>query len=749
MADSSDADLLNIFWVEVGDYLQTLNHTLLLIEAGSDDTDERVREANRIAHSMKGAAHAVGINVIETIAYYMEEIFEAALHKRVELTPTVCDLIYDGLDLIQNVVNGVENSTEGLATVLAKLEQTIASGKPATPPPDKKRTTHPRAVVTSTLEISESGTMQIRAVEETVRVPVSRLDRLMGELSELLVARMHSDEYQREFQRMQRQNHKWQREWRAVRTAYIRLARRLQSDPESVPEEMLTLFKFLEINQRHLLEANRQFAQFARELTQFNSQLAMLTEQMQDDIGGMRLVPFESVVSGFQRIVRDMARDLDKQVYLEVTGGSVAMDKAALDALKEPIMHLLRNAVDHGVEPANERERHGKNRAGRVLLTVEQRGKEILIKVSDDGRGLDAFRLGRAAVHAGLMTSQEAANLTTEEAHNLIFHPGLSTREQVTALSGRGMGMDIVRTRVESLRGRVSAQSTPGKGSTFTLRIPLSLTRLSCILLRAGGQDFAVPSTAVTRMMTLPREQLFSAEGRPMLLLNERPLAVVSLAETLGLPETATEGDEITLMALAVGERAVVFQVESLYSEQELVLKQLGREIAEAPFIAGAALLGTGVVIIVLDPNDLLRGAGNLRPAAVQASTQASIAAPQRTRVMIVDDSITTRTLEKHILETAGFEVFVAVDGQEAWEKLTEMSVDVVIADVEMPRMNGLELTRRIRDHAPLSRLPVILLTSLARPEQREAGLKAGADAYLVKSQFDQAELLRLIEAVL
>ncbi|MBL8164861.1 MAG: Hpt domain-containing protein, partial [Anaerolineae bacterium] len=253
MSDSSDADLLNIFWVEVGDYLQTLNHTLLLIEAGSDDGDERVREANRIAHSMKGAAHAVGINVIETIAYYMEEIFEAALHKRVELTPTVCDLIYDGLDLIQNVVNGVENSTEGLATVLAKLEQTIASGKPIAAPPDKKRTTHPRAVVTSTLEISESGTMQIRAVEETVRVPVSRLDRLMGELSELLVARMHSDEHQREFQRMQRQNHKWQREWRAVRTAYIRLARRLQSDPESVPEEMLTLFKFLEINQRHLL----------------------------------------------------------------------------------------------------------------------------------------------------------------------------------------------------------------------------------------------------------------------------------------------------------------------------------------------------------------------------------------------------------------------------------------------------------------------------------------------------------------
>lgn len=750
MTDSSDADLLNIFWVEVGDYLGTLNHMLLQIEASAtDDDSEHIREANRIAHSMKGAAHAVGINVIETLAYYMEELFDSAMNNRLELTPTVCDLIYDGLDLIQNVVNGVENPTETLATVLARLEQTVAAAQVAHPP-DKKRTTAIRTVQL-TQEVGESGTMQLRSVEESVRVPVSRLDRLMGELSELLVARMHSEERQRSFIQLGRLNHKWQREWRAVRTAYIRLARRIQNEPESVPDDMLTLFEFLETNERYLLETNRHLARLSREMAQFNSQLTMLTEQMQDDIGGMRLVPFDSVVSGFQRLVRDMARDTEKNVYLDVIGVAVEMDKSALDSLKEPIMHLLRNAVDHGIEISSERERHGKAPAGRIELAVEQRGKEIHIRVSDDGRGLDAFRIGRAAVHAGLISSQEANSLAPEDAHNLIFHPGLSTRDEVTSLSGRGMGMDIVRTRVEGLRGRVSVASTPNKGTAFIMRIPLLLTRLSCILLRAGGQDFAVPSASVMRMLTLKQTDLFTAEGRDMVLVDERPIPITSLDSLLGLPASPSDPENVVLLVLTVGERAIAFQVEALYSEQELVLKQLGTEIAEASFVSGAALLGSGEVIVILDPNDLIRGAGGTRPLlpGTKAKVEPNIDPHERRlRVLIVDDSITTRTLEKHILENAGFEVYVAVNGLEAWERLAELSVDVVIADVEMPKMTGLELTRRIREHNALNRLPVILLTSLAKPEQREAGLKAGADAYLVKSRFDQDELLRLIQAV-
>ncbi|MEO8611624.1 MAG: hybrid sensor histidine kinase/response regulator, partial [Chloroflexota bacterium] len=729
-----------------------------------------LREMNRFAHSMKGAAHAVGINVIETIAHYMEEIFDAAVNGRLKLTPDKCDLLYDGLDLIQNVVNGIENSTETLAAVLARLEQTVVSlssakfdshevpkiqaaptaPTPATILPPEVKYTPANPAIMGTIEVNDTGTLQLRPVEEYIRVPIPKMDRLMGEVSELLITRMHSEERQRELQQLHRYNHRWQREWRAVRTAYIRLARHLQNHDDEMADELAAIFRFLDSNQRNLIESNRQLAQLSQGMVQFNSQLGMLAEQLQDDIGTMRLVPFESVLAGYQRMVRDMARDTGKNIHLDVSGASVEMDRAALDALKEPIMHLLRNAVDHGMESTAERERIGKPSTGQVGLSLEQRGKEIILRVSDDGRGLDPVRIGQAAHEVGLLTAQEAAALGEEEAYNLIFHPGFTTTDHVSSLSGRGMGMDIIRTRVEHLRGRVSIQSAIGKGTTFSLRIPVSLTRISCILLNVGEQVFAVPSVTVTRMLTLARDQIFTAEGREMVIIGSQPMPVIPLHGLLEIPASHNESKtEVKLMVLSVSERAVAFEVDELYSEQELVLKPLGAEIQNAPHVSGAALLGTGDVIIVLDANNLIRSAsGAKRLPRIAIREPAQVAEVKRLRILIADDSITTRTLEKHILETAGFEVHVAIDGAEAWDKIGEMDFDLLIADVEMPNMTGLELAQRVKETDSTHHLPVVLLTSLGKPEQREAGLKAGADAYLVKSRFDQAELLQTIRAL-
>ncbi|MEZ4668831.1 MAG: hybrid sensor histidine kinase/response regulator [Anaerolineae bacterium] len=752
MTDHHDSELLNIFWVEVGEYLQKLNSLLLQTEAAAQPNMEAVREMNRYAHSMKGAARAVGIGIIETLGHYMEDIFGATLAGSIELEPTVCDLLYDTLDLIQNAVNGSENHADALASTVARLEQLIASDSPS--PSDVVEVPSievPRPPMTQTFSNGdELTTIQLPTTEESVRVPVSRMDRLMGELSELLVARMHSEERQRELHRLQKLNQKWQQEWRSVRTAYIRLARRMQHHPEAITEEMTILFRFLEENQRYLQETHRQLAGLGRDTAQFNAQLTMLTEQLQDDIGGMRLVPFDTLVSSFQRLVRDLARDTDKEVQLDVQGAMVEIDKAALDALKEPIMHLLRNAVDHGIEPSDERQRLGKSQTGLVRIAVEQRGKEILIRISDDGGGLDAGRIIRKAMESGLVNAQDAADVTAEEAYNFIFHPGLSTADEVTAISGRGMGMDIVRIRVESLRGRVNVQSTPGRGTTFTLRLPVSLTRISCILLEAGGQDFAVPSVSVWRMLKLQRDQMFTAEGRDMVMIEERPIAVIALASVLNMP-ASTSSEEITLLVLASGDKAIAFVVDDLFSEEELVLKPLGIEISNTRYVSGGALLGSGEVIIVLDPNDLIRGATGqprlqFKPAGESSSK--AIGEPRKLRILIADDSITTRTLEKHILETAGYEVQVATDGAEAWQRLGEYHPDLVISDVEMPRTNGLELTRLIKNDEKTRHIPVILLTSLGKKEHQEEGLKAGADAYLVKSKFEQGDLLRVIRSV-
>lgn len=786
-----DTELLNIFWEEATEHLETLNNVMLQVEMTDPETEgypPLVKEMNRVAHSMKGAARAVGISVIETISHYMEEVFGAAMNSTLALTPEIADTIYDSLDLIQNVADSTEVNEDALAAVLARLEQimvaseqeakfttdpSIESSPKMTPVAQNNREADPLPVVqpSSTIQSPKTATTKefpavpgqqspeaagldthtvvMRPMEESIRVPVSKLDRLMAGVSELFVARMHGEEQQNSIAGLLRQHARWQREWRNVRTAYIRLVRRLQDQEQEMSSELPILFRFLEFNQRQLIEANRYLASVGQALAQDNMHLTTLTNQLQDDIDGMRLVPFESLVGGFQRMVRDISRDTNKQIIMEVFGAAVEIDKAVLDSLKDPLVHLLRNSIDHGIESPETRENQGKSPAGRIEVGVEQRGSEIVIYVKDDGQGIDANKVRDSIVRNQLLDKSAAEALSDEEARTYIFYSGLSTNVNVTALSGRGMGMDIVRDRVESLRGRVGVSSVVGKGTTITLNVPVSLTRIRCILLRVGDQKFAVPSAMVVRMDKFSRDDVFTAEGRDVLLINERPMPLSSMAGILQVHSANTKEDLIQILALRATDRSVAFEVDEMYSEQELVLKPLGPELGRARFVSGAALLGSGEVIIVLDANDLVRRASGAALPHRRGVTMVAPVEERRLRVLVVDDSITTRTLEKNILETAGFDVSVAMDGAEAWSMLPQNDFDVIISDVEMPKMNGLELCSKIKTNAKFQHLPVILLTSLAKPEQREAGLRAGADAYLVKSRFDQGELLEMIQAVL
>ncbi len=782
----TDSDLLSIFWVEVSEYLEQLNAGLLKIEMIAPDDPEypaQLREMNRVAHSMKGAARAVGIGLIETVSHYMEEVLEAAMRGDTSLTPAVADSMYDGLDLIQNLSDGVETDADALANVLANLESLLgdsATDAPSgskvfpavavnndettdnAPTPDSSPSTEvtpPPSISNGHVDASqpsatskhspqpEVNTLVMRPAEETVRVTVGKLDKLMAEATELLVARMNAEEEQSAVYSLRRMYNNWQREWRGVRAAYIRMVRRMQDEGDKFGAELPQLIKFLENNQRYLTDMNRQLSAISASMVQSTMHLSTLADQLQDDISSMRMMPFEAIVGVFQRMVRDIARDMGKQIHLDIEGGAVEIDKTVLDMLKDPLIHLLRNAIDHGIETPDERVAKDKSPTGFIRVSVEQRGSEIIIRVKDDGKGINADDVRDSIVERGIMTDAEAQSLSDDEARVYVFHSGLSTSAQVTALSGRGLGMDIVRDRVEGLRGRVSVQSVVGEGTTVTMNVPVSLTRIRCILLRIGDEQFAVPSAIVARMGDIDRDEVFTAEGHDMLIVNERPVPLVSMGAVLDVPSSG-EDEVLSFVALQATDRLIAFEVDHLISEQELVLKPLGPELARAPFVAGASLLGTGEVIILLDANDIVRRATGATLMRRKMLPTAHDPVSRRVRVLVVDDSITTRTLEKNILETAGFDVHVAMDGVEAWRMLAEVDFDLVISDVEMPNMNGLQLTERIKTSGQYHHIPVILLTSLAKPEQREAGLRAGADAYLVKSRFDQGELLLTIQSV-
>lgn len=768
MTDASN-ELISIFWEEVSDHLGVLNESLLKVEmATGQEKRALLKEMNRVAHSTKGAARAVGLGLIETIAHYMEEIFHLALDHDMPMSPHIADTLYDGLDLIQNVMSNIENNNEVVTNVILAMENVVTEFVPETeavwtPPaiPEKTSTRELRPItaeglpdltlITNTMEIEAiTQTAVMRSVDETIRVSISRLDQLMGQVSELSILKMRGELRFSRASDLRAMLSRWQREWRNVRAAYIRLIRKMQDSDQAASPELTIMMKFLEINQRYVSDANRDMLHLYQNLAQDQLNLLTLTDDIQDRVADLRMMPFETVAGGMQRLVRDLARDLQKQVVLDIMGSTVEIDKAVLDALKEPLMHLLRNSLDHGIEPPDERAYVSKPRFGQVELIVDQRGSEIFIQVRDDGRGLNPDVLRRKAVERHVLTQQEADAMDDDTARMLIFHAGFSTQDKVTSISGRGLGMDIVRERVETLRGRISVHSVLGAGMTTTINVPVSLTRIRCILLRVGEEEYAVPSVMIARMEKVKRDAIYTAKGHAMLQIGNRPVPLMPLADVLSVPVVNREKPLIDVIVLQVLERMVAFEVDDLYSELELVLKPLGRELANTPFVAGAALLGSGDVIIVLDANDLVRVAsGDTLPSRNRQVVAANDPVKRRLRVLVVDDSITTRTLEKNILETVGFEVYVAVDGLEAWTQLMEINPDVIISDVEMPHMTGLELARRIKTDPRTQDIPLILLTSLGKPEQREAGLNAGADAYLVKSRFDQAELLATIQSVI
>ncbi|XWX04188.1 hybrid sensor histidine kinase/response regulator [Aggregatilineales bacterium SYSU G02658] len=767
MTNAND-ELLSIFWEEVSDHLGVLNESLLRVEmAQGEERRGLLKEMNRVAHSMKGAARAVGLGLIETIAHYLEEVFHLALDFNMTITPAIADTLYDSLDLIQNVMSNVENDNEAVTRVLMALEGIVTSHVPdetaVWTPPDVPEpalnTTEMQAVPIPHDRLmplpdaaSNTQTMLVRTLDETIRVSIEKLDQLMAQVSELNVLKMRGELRFKRTVELQQMLNRWQREWRSVRTGYIRLIRRVQDSSQAAapPPELITILRFLEVNQRYLQNANRDMLHLYQALAQDQLTLLTLTDDLQDRVADLRMMPFETVASGMQRLVRDLARDLKKQVVLDIIGAHVEIDKAVLDALREPLMHLIRNSVDHGIEPPLERSSLGKPSFGLIELTVEQRGSEILIRIKDDGRGLNPEVLRQKAIQRGLMNTAEAEALDDDSARMLIFQAGFSTQDTVNAISGRGLGMDIVRERVESLRGRISVSSAPGHGMTTTINVPVSLTRIRCVLLRVGDEEYAIPSVMIARMERIDRSQIYTAKGQPMAKIGERPVPVFVLGDVLSVPTMDAERPQADVVVLQALERMVAFEVDDLYSELELVLKPLGRELINTPFVAGAALLGSGAVVVVLDANDLVRVAsGDTMPRRNRMPALTYAPSTRRLRVLVVDDSITTRTLEKNILETAGFEVVVAIDGLEAWTNLLEINPDIIISDVEMPQMTGLELARRVKSDARTRDIPLILLTSLGKPEQREAGLAAGADAYLVKSQFDQSELLATIQSVL
>ncbi|HZC74036.1 MAG TPA: response regulator [Jatrophihabitans sp.] len=471
-------------------------------------------------------------------------------------------------------------------------------------------------------------------------------------------------------------------------------------------------------------------------------ELSRSVNELQDRAMRTRMVPIATVTDQLQRAARDLARSQGKQLRWEVRGTETELDRSVLGRLAESLVHVVRNAVDHGIEVPEERRAAGKPDYGTICLHAMQLGSEVIIAISDDGRGVDISDVRRQAGRQGL----DADSLTDEEALELIFLGGLSTSRFVTDVSGRGVGLDVVRCNVEAAHGRVEVRSDPAAGSEFRVIVPITLAVLRCLLVEAGGQRFALPFHRVVSSQPYDRAAGMRAEGRPVAIVDGRPIPVSGLAETVGLKESAHAAGPVVILA-DTGRRHA-FRVDQLVGQRDVVLKGLTRLLPHLPAVAGASVEPDGSVLVVLDPPGLIQRARESGRTAAAAAEAPRSTASQRS-VLVVDDALTVRELQRGILERAGYEVRVATHGAQALAALDERPADIVLTDVEMPVMDGFALTEAIRSRPALANIPVLILTSLSSEADKKRGLDAGADGYIVKSGFDETSLLAAVDRLL
>ena len=487
----------------------------------------------------------------------------------------------------------------------------------------------------------------------------------------------------------------------------------------------------------------RELSRLGREALRDSEQQRLVSATLRDDLRDIRMVPASLALEPLRRTVRDVASRQGKEVELELVGGDARLDRRVLDELKAPLVHLIRNAVDHGIELPAERRAAGKDPKGSIVVRVEPRGSRIGLVVTDDGSGLSLERVRASAVKEGVLTSEGAAAMPDAEVARLIFRPGVSTSREVTAISGRGVGLDVVLEAVLRLQGSIEVGFVPGRETRFSIDLPLTLAATLGVLFRAGGEVGAFPAAAIERSLRLGPNDLGTVGGKATVVLGSHQIPYVLLAQVLGIPSAVSStAKNRPAIILSMGGQRVALGVDELLGQQQLVVNTLGSRAARVGHLAGASVLDDGRVIGVLNPAEILRRARpeNLDPTRAQAP---------RIRILVADDALTTRSAMKALLEIAGFTVLPAADGEEALGLLRQTPCQLVVSDVQMPRMDGLTLARSIKSDPQLGSTPVILVTSLDSPEDRAAGLRAGADGYLVKREVERGKLLELVRQLL
>jgi chemosensory pili system protein ChpA (sensor histidine kinase/response regulator) len=764
--DEVPPELAEVFALESEDHLRRISALLPALEREPENR-EVLQEIRRSAHTLKGSAAMVGFQSITQLAHRMEDLLDLLYDGSRPVTPEVVQLLFRSHDALEDLA-ARKADARAVAALYARYGELL--GQPAGVSAAELPVT--LEVEESTAEVEPSAKQQ----GPSVRVPLERVDELIKLVSELVVSRSAFEQRLADFAlqaaELQVSSNRIARVATTLETQYeaSALGGRLPLPGNSgrishhnlLPATFETHgfddLEFDRYTEFHLL--SRQLAESTSDVQTIESELghlhgdfdgfvtrqARLVSEIEDKLMRLRMVPLHTLSSRLHRTVRNVAESQGKDVELVVEGDNTELDKTVLEAMADPLLHLLRNAVDHGIETAEVRRARGKPERGTIRLRAYHEGSQVIVQVSDDGAGIDAETVRAAAVERGFVSAADAARMPAEELLALVFLPGFSTAREVSEVSGRGVGLDIVKAHVQQLKGTLSLDTRPGEGTTFIVRLPMTLAITRALLVKAHHETFAVPLDSIRQILRLEADNTEQAGDETVLRVGAQVYPLVSLGKVLGLRQPADEAvKRRPVVVVHTGSRPVALMVDQLLGGREIVIKNLGSHLRRVPGVTGATLMGDGSVVLILNPAELLSQPARPRPP-VRTMVPGIYDVHQVLNVMVVDDSPSVRRVVSNLLRKVGWKAMLAKDGLDALEQLQQTATppDLLLLDVEMPRMDGYDLLTALKAQEELRDLPVVMITSRAGDKHRRKAFELGASAYLVKPYQDEA-LLDLI----
>jgi len=733
--ENIDPDMFKLFCTELQNSLNLINNNLLEIDNENHD-DSLLEAMMRAAHSIKGAARMIGIEGVVKLSHVMEDVFVAAQNKEIKLIKESIDQIFTCNDLLQQIdslnsdelSNWTQNNTDNLNQFIQLLNE-IHDGQTIIP---VKLDVDSINVQNNEINTPPSGTETNSPIDNMVRVSTSRINKLVGLAGELTVSSNWIRQYTDSMLDLKRKHNE-------ILDQIDRLRNIIDDSQHSELENKLIT------NIQHKAESYRdEITTRLLSLDNFDRRSTSINSQINHEIISSRMRPFSDSTQGYKRMVRDISNSLNKKIKLVIQGEETPVDRDILEKLDAPLNHMIRNAIDHGIEPPEERLLKGKPETGTIKVTASHQSGRLRVQVKDDGRGVDIEDIRNKVLNKKLVNTNMAESLSKSELLDFLFLPSFSTRSEVTELSGRGVGLDVVHSALQEVRGKLHADTEIDNGMEINMELPLTLSVIRSLMVSINSELYAFPLAKIQSVVTVQKKDISVFEDKQYISIDDKHIGLIHCAQILAIENTSTDKDEIPVIIIGDWNMSYGLVVDELIGERGLALRTLNKKLGKIKDISSAAITDNGEPVLVFDIDDLQQSIHDIITGKnlYKISSNNIQETVSRKRVLVVDDSLTVREIEKKLLESRDYIVDIAIDGVDGWNTVRSRDYDLVISDIDMPRMNGIEFITMIKNDAALRSIPVMMVSYKDRPEDKQKGLEAGADYYLTKGSFHDDTLI-------